>query len=89
MVCYKINYNEKLNLNNRTKQYLEGSATDKDYTMKLLGININYMNRGFKIEYPYTQKTNIEYNLLFPNKSNIVCIIWKKGRPKGGKNFGG
>ena len=36
------------------------------------------MNRGFKIEYPYTQKTNIEYNLLFPNKSNIVKIP-KKG----------
>ena len=48
VVCYKINYNEKLNLTNHSKQYLDSSNMEKSYIMKILSINIDYINDSRK-----------------------------------------
>ena len=56
-----------------------GYIRHKTYNLVLYyNINKNYINKEFKIEYPYTTNTNIEYNIQLNENSNIVKIP-KKG----------
>lgn len=75
---HTVKFNNKSYLFIINDKFPPGYKRHNTYDLVLYyDLNVNYINREFKLEYPYTQNYNIQYNIQLYQHSNIVKIPQK------------